>query len=170
MRSGHSAPPRFLRGWRPPEQGWSACPGEIERKPSFRCTPRWNFTSSNTAAEMAQSLPSPSQRFGGNGPSHRTTDPSLRSQHHQTGSSALSHQLRVCGFFLAPRFLQSHAGAPCGSPPRTPIPPERKHKRDVVLSRLCAHKVCFHLTLSCSRFLTALFRHKIEKEAMFFHC
>ena len=81
-RSGPPAPPRSLRDG---GQGWGACPGEKKRKPSLRCTLRWSSTCSTTrpslgsATEVAQPLPSPSQGFGGNGPSHRTA------------ASALSH-------------------------------------------------------------------------------
>ena len=51
-RSDPPAPPRSLRGWRSPCQGWGACPREIERKPSLRCTPRWSSTCSTTRPSL----------------------------------------------------------------------------------------------------------------------
>ena len=91
-----------------------------KRKPSLRCTQGWSTSTSTTrpsdgsAPGVAQTLPSPSEDFGGNGPSHLTTGPLF---------------LQVVSFLR--RASSSHPGAPCGSPPRSPIPPERRHQRGV---------------------------------------
>ena len=136
----------------PLARGWGACPGEIERKPP--CAARQDGAPPPQPRglhsvlqqkwhRLCLRLRKASEEMG------RLIGPltaSLSSQDHQTGSSTLSHQLRVCGLFPAPRFLQSHAGAPWGSPPR--LPPERRHQRGVYC-QLCSlpqgQPVCDHL-------------------------
>ena len=125
----HHLVPR--KGWRPPCQGWGACPREIERKPSLRCTPRWSSTSLTTrpspgpAAEVAQTLPSPSPSFGGNGPSHQTTDPQSQQPKPPDG---LVHTLPP-----TPGMWSLSCAALPPKPRRrlAPIPPERRHQRGV---------------------------------------
>ena len=68
--------------------------------------------------------------------------PSLSSQHHQTGSSALSHQLWVCGLFPSPRFLQRATPARL-SAPLLGLPSRRRGDINVVSTASWApcHKV-----------------------------
>ena len=69
-----------------------------------------------TAAEVAQTLPCLRKTWEEMGRLIRPPTPVSAAKTKRARPP--SHQLRECGLFLAPRFLQSHAGAPCGSPPR----------------------------------------------------
>ena len=126
---GPPAPPRSLRGWRPPCQGWG-----LSRRDRAKALPalhaRMELHLLNHAAFTRFCSRSGTDSAFAFARLRRKW--AVSSDHRPPVSAAkTTKRARPCGLFPAPRFLQSHAGAPGGSPPRTPIPPERKHQRGV---------------------------------------